>query len=194
MSGSLMKKSLVTLSGLFIGVLGMASYKNFTSPKHDRKPSAIISNKSEMLRSLGKNHSVLKAQIVAENEIPENNNKEVTLIGYIGTTQTSNGDVRYSWVLPDGVRLVSGDIQGSWSYLSENEAVPVEIVVTGFSKALQQQISLNVSTIHNDFEFVNSAMISSRPEDSLEYLAPTMMAIRDKEKQAEGKVRGRIVK
>ena len=76
----------------------------------------------------------------------------------------------YSWVLPKDVHLVSGFAHEQIGSLNQGESKDFEIQVNGFSKELRKYVSFEVQGDINQFPLRHEVLLSSRIEDSLEYL------------------------
>lgn len=76
----------------------------------------------------------------------------------------SKRDVYYKWILPEGVRLVSGDLEGSWSQVSPGSEISVDISVDGLNSELEQQIVLQAWHEQDGSRFMNSAAISTKKD------------------------------
>lgn len=76
----------------------------------------------------------------------------------------------YSWVMPKDVHVVSGFTHEQIGSLNLGESKEFEIQVNGFSKELRKYISFEVTGQINQLPLKHEVLLSSRIEDSLEYL------------------------
>lgn len=99
-------------------------------------------------------------------------NTEVTDIkAYVTLLKTTNNSISYKWNLPDGVQVVQGDLEGSIDNVSIETPQELLLKVAGFSREDKKLISLSANTQIGDTSFGNVGLISSRPEDSYEFIA-----------------------
>ena len=76
----------------------------------------------------------------------------------------------YKWNLPNGVNLLQGPLQDQVPTLQSGEEKEFVIKVTGFSKELRKYLSFEISGAANQLPVKQEVLVSSRMEDSLEYL------------------------
>jgi hypothetical protein len=76
----------------------------------------------------------------------------------------------YNWVLPKDVHLVSGFTNELVGTLNQGEVKEFEIQVNGFSKELRKYVSFEIAGQVNQLPLRHEVLLSSRIEDSLEYL------------------------
>ena len=76
----------------------------------------------------------------------------------------------YSWVLPKDVHIVSGITHEQIGSLALGESKEFELQVNGFSKELRKYVSFEVIGDINQLPLRHEVLLSSRIEDSLEYL------------------------
>jgi hypothetical protein len=81
-----------------------------------------------------------------------------------------NAGLNYRWILPPGVNMVQGPLQDQLPSLQTGETKELTIKVNGFSKELRKYLSLEISGNANQFPVKQEVLVSSRIEDSLEYL------------------------
>jgi hypothetical protein len=164
-----MRKRTIVLPALalILGLSGMAFYQ-----KQSRKPASTTP--LWIPQEYGKHLAPLKVTLVPPAEIPSSNEEEVTLRGRIAVTSNVDSDLAFSWTLPPGVSVVDGVISDELANVQAGQTVEVKIVVTGFSKEEQKYISLQASVMKARLHLGASSVISSRPEDSWESIAPEM--------------------
>lgn len=162
-----------TLMLATLGLLVGAGGWSFIKKSKDRTPAQAAETKFPPHES-AKLLAPLKVAIVPPKQIPEYGDTEITLTGRITLTQPVTGDVSYSWTLPEGVEAVEGEISDSFADVKVNQTVEVELIVIGFTKEKQRLIALQSSVEVGGLEMGGSAVISSRPEDTWESVAPQM--------------------
>lgn len=153
-------------------VLGFSS-RYLLAENKQRGPASVELPKLMPLK-IGKHLAVLTAEIKTPTEIPAKDDQEVQLIGYISVQQNLEGDLHYEWNLPEGVSVVEGQLSDDLHNVVAGQTVKVHLNVTGFSKESQKLITLQASALKGKLQFGNSAVISSRSEDTWESIAPQM--------------------
>lgn len=162
----------VILFGLIIGISGAAYVKD--KAKGQRQPASVSGKKIWMPTPLGKHLALLKVEITSPELIPESGPDEVTLVGRILVNQELQGDLSYSWSVPEDVQVLEGQISDSFANVKNGQIVEVKLIVSGFNKEKQRLISLQASGRKGEEILGNSAVVSSRPEDTWEAVAPEM--------------------
>lgn len=138
--------------------------------------SSLAGKQSPTLTSLlfnakmGKSLSFVNVQLEAP-DIADNPNDETEITGYITLLKSSNNVVKYQWLLPEGVQVVDGDLEGQLEGVYAEDPVEVSIIVKGYSSNEKKLVTLTAGTVIGDTPVSNVALISSRPEDSQEYIA-----------------------
>lgn len=138
--------------------------------------SSVAGKQSPTLTSLlfnakmGKSLSFINVQLEAP-DIADNPNDETEITGYITVLKSSNNVVKYQWLLPEGVSIVEGDMEGQLEGVYAEQPVEVSIIVKGYSNSEKKLVTLTAGTMIGDTPVSNVALISSRPEDSQEFIA-----------------------
>ncbi len=168
-----LKIGLSTISVLFLlfTALALSSRWNFAKPQDAQRNLATT---LKMDRVMGKQLAVLSVQLAPLNEVPEFDHQEVKLTGYVTANATDGSPIHYHWDLPAGVEVVAGDLSGTLNDLNSGDTVEVDLRVTGFSREVGKHIILGAKVRRGQDELGHSALIASRPEDSMEYIAPQM--------------------
>ncbi|MNJ93479.1 hypothetical protein D3C87_111610 [compost metagenome] len=170
------KNNALIVATCVIGVgLGysVSSLWSATTNKTPRNPSSAVMGKLQPLK-IGKHLAVITTEIVPPAEIPETADQETEIIGRITLQQGIDSDLEYEWNLPSGVTLIEGTLSDGLAEVPVGQTVQLRLNVTGFSKEYQQVISLQAHAIKGGMRFGNSALLTSRPEDTLESIAPQL--------------------
>ncbi|MBO9667660.1 MAG: hypothetical protein J7501_12705 [Bdellovibrio sp.] len=164
-----MRKRTIVLPALalILGFSGMAFYKTQARNPASTSPRWVP-------QEYGKHLVPVKITLVPPAEIPVSNEEEVTLRGRINVSSSIDSDLAFSWTLPPGVSVVEGVLTDELPNVQAGQTVEVKIVVTGFSKEEQKYISLQASVMKGRLHLGASSVISSRPEDTWESIAPEM--------------------
>jgi len=151
--------------GLGYGTAEYFTFKGSTSLNQSPSLSSLLFN-----AKMGKSLSFVNVQLEAP-EIPENPNDLTEISAYITLLKSSNSSIKYQWLLPDGVQVVEGQLDGQLDSVVVEEPVEIVLVVKGYSSSEKKLITLTAGTLVGDTPVSNVALISSRPEDSYEYVA-----------------------
>ncbi|OYZ23614.1 MAG: hypothetical protein B7Y39_03935 [Bdellovibrio sp. 28-41-41] len=149
--------------------------------------SSVDGKQSPSLTSLlfnakmGKSLSFVNVQLEAP-DIADNPNDETEITGYITLLKSSNNIVKYQWLLPEGVQIVDGDIEGQLEGVYAEDPVEVSIIVKGYSNNEKKLVTLTAGTVIGDTPVSNVALISSRPEDSQEFIAKQKFEVSNADK------------
>ncbi|NUM57669.1 MAG: hypothetical protein HUU56_03510 [Bdellovibrionaceae bacterium] len=119
---------------------------------------------------LGKQLSFVSVQLEFS-ELADLNADITEIKGYITLLKSSDNIVNYEWVLPEGVFLIEGAQQQVLNNVPTETPQEVKIKVSGFSKEEKKLISLSAHTRIGNTTFSNVGLLSSRPEDSFEFIA-----------------------
>lgn len=121
-----------------------------------------------------KSLSPVKVEIKKMEFVPETEDTSVEVVGLITLKQSLGPQVDYAWSLPAGVTLVEGQMSDSLQGMTVGQTAEIKIVVTGFNKLQQHSISLSASSLVGDQRIGNSDILVSRPEDTMEAVAPML--------------------
>ncbi len=178
-----MKKQILKFAAVFLGMFAVG----YVSA--DMLISSAKSNQSEILSSvlvhakMGKSLAFVNVQLESD-DIPDNPNDTVEITGYVTLLKSSNQTMKYQWLLPEGVTLVEGEKDGQLESVVVEQPVPVKIKVSGYSRYEKKLITLSASTMIGETSFSNVAILSSRPEDSHDFIAKQRYDV-DKVQQIE---------
>jgi hypothetical protein len=152
--------------GLIIGISSAMFYKiHNTVPL--RSVASIESYHPSRL-SLGKQAAPMNIEIIGPESFPEDSSEIVELVGFI--TQNIQGDrwIEYKWTLPPGVELIQGPIEDALQNARLGQPQRVSILIKGFSRENQKMIFLGAQIERANTHLTASAVIVSRPEDTME--------------------------
>ncbi len=167
------------LSFSFLFVLGFGSswmiYSYESELDHE---TGIIENARMNSTALYEKHLMpITLTLKGPDQYPANYDDRVDLLATIQTPYSSFCEIQYNWSLPDGVNLISGDLQGAIQNPQAGQIYSLPITVQGFSSLERMEISIVAKTTGpNGNTLGNSSVITSRPEDSMETIAPEIMA------------------
>ncbi len=162
--------------GFFLLII-MATFKNINFASIEESGEAVQSSTYIEREKIfvGKHLTVVRAEIERENvNIPKYPDETLLLKGTILINQGVSG-ASYKWLLPEGVTVVDGQVEGPLNPYSVGQRQNVEIVVRGFDQTERKIITLLGEVKIHSQDYGGTAVISSRPDDSMEEFAPQMM-------------------
>lgn len=172
MSRPLMKKVILFSSiGFLVGLLAMAAL-NKTS-KQTEGSLMMASKTFNPGIPQGKHLSVIQVSLQAPEGIPESETDAVTLTGWVRLNQAVQNDLKIRWELPEGVVAIEGSPEESLTNVPVGQTMEIKLTVKGFSKESLKLITLHGFIDAGDSQLGNSAVLTSRPEDSFEMLRTT---------------------
>jgi len=163
---------------IVLGFVGMATYNSFYEnrdlPAGETEFSSMALTKNSKIIHQGKHLSLVYVNLQSSASIPETAGRSVEIKGYVMVTQATASTLKYKWILPDGVFRVRGPAEGTLDPTRVRVWQEVKIEVTGFDQTDKRVITLEAKANTSQQELGSTAVLSSRPQDSMEYLAPDM--------------------
>lgn len=195
MSKSLVKQLVVISTlGIIIGAGSMQAYNKLANNSDKKKRHLASEKKVNLPIEMGKHLAVVNVQIQSD-DVPNSENDELTLTGLITLNQPIDSDLYFKWALPEDVTVIAGQQEDSFANVKNGQTVKTKITLTGFSKESLKLVSLHGFVQKGDQQFGNTAIVTSRPEDSMEYIAPDMaQSAVEKDFEDGKKIHGKIVK
>jgi len=185
------KTKAVLLSPLILGFIGTGCL--IFQANHVRRSVASIEPFQVHGLMIGKQAAAMTVEIVGPSAYPENNTEIIELVGYITQYLAADSPLKYEWTLPPGVDLVRGPTVDNLANLKLGRPYQVSILVRGFSREAQKLISLKTEITTSNVPLMSSAVVVSRPEDTMEAQVMDLQAQAKaaaeeaKEKQSETK-------
>lgn len=158
---------LKSVAVIFLGtVVGYNSIKFFIPEEKNRFIASYPISK------LGKNQNSRRLFDIKVNtdELALDENDISTIKVNVQALKNITAGLIYNWHLPQDVELVDGYLSDSLGALSANQNKEFIIRVKGFSKQLKKFISFEVQGEFEQRLIHREILISSRIEDSLEYI------------------------
>lgn len=175
--GSLPSKLvLFTATALMLGAGWFTAYAIQTTQNQKQSTRTIASIKNQSTIMMEKHLMPVTISIFPTAEIPEGPGEAVTVKGQLKTPFDDFGAIHYEWVLAEGVELMKGQLTGEIKDPVAGHVYEIELVLKNFDKQHRKELNLQAYVLDPDgIKLGNSSIITSRPEDSLEHLAPMMM-------------------
>ncbi|HRO66465.1 MAG TPA: hypothetical protein PL182_02755 [Pseudobdellovibrionaceae bacterium] len=169
-----MSKSL-KIRALFVATFGLVAgalaAHLLTEDPVTRAPASLSQTRSfAKPRLSGKSLSVIQVALQAPQGIPADEREDVTLVGWVRLNQELEEPLKFAWELPQDVQVVEGEISGLWERVRKGQTFEVRLTVRGFSQETLKMIALRGYLQAGPTQFGNSALLTSRPEDSYELI------------------------
>ncbi|WII70807.1 hypothetical protein QJS83_10080 [Bdellovibrio sp. 22V] len=117
------------------------------SNQKERAPASVVGGKVPWSPApIGKHLALIKVELKSS-EIPESGSDETTFTGRILVTQDIEGDLNYTWSIPDDVTIVEGSLSESLPNVKKGQIVEVTLTVSGFNKEKQRLVTLQACKI-----------------------------------------------
>lgn len=155
-------------------VVGYSSVKILKQPNENNRGLASVT-----FSKLGSDHySKSLFEVKIENEsIASKADQESIITVKINALKTLPDGLNYTWNLPETVTVVDGAINGPLLGFSANETKELRLKVKGYSKEVRNYISFTIKGELDGNSVERDVLVSSRPEDSFEYV------VQEKEKE-----------
>ena len=96
----------------------------------------------------------------------------------------------YLWTIPEDVLIVEGPQQGVFSEFAVNQIQSLTLKIKGYNKTKKSFLSFSVNGTLNATKLQREVLLSSRPEDSFEYIVQNY----EKSKEAKAKIKSKLGK
>jgi len=161
---NILKSALVMTFG---AVVGYSSVKIFKQPNENNRGIASITFSKLGSEQYAK--SLFSVKI--ENEaIAKKSDEESVINVKIEAYKTLPDGLNYTWNIPDTVTVLEGDLTGALTGFSAKETKEFRLKVKGYSKEVRNYISFTIKGALDGKEVERDVLVSSRPEDSFEYV------------------------
>ena len=180
MSNSSLKKVssylMLVLGGLIVG-FGLMAMTDENSPA--RGLASLDLKQNWQTPMVGKHLAPLRVHINLPATLPERDDQELVVTGYVNLSQETTGAIQYKWTLPEGAILIEGHLEDQLVGVRPGQTVPIQISLVGFSKEQRKLLSLEANALVGKHQMTNGTVVSSRPEDSMEFVAHEKMKSRE---------------
>jgi hypothetical protein len=152
---------------LFGAVVGYSSIKYFSGPNENNRGLASMTYSKLGSEQFAKTLFDIKIK----NEDLADKGSDISVVRVtIEPYKSLPSSLSYTWNLPDTATLIEGDLSGSLADLAPNQKKEFVIKVHGYSHEVRSYISFTVKGVLEDKAIERDVMVSSRPEDSFEYV------------------------
>lgn len=165
-----LKLTAVSVFGIILGAATMWLFQS-KQEKLQRKAASVDTGKLKFLN--GKNLTNIQVRLALPENLPNEDDKDVTLTALVYVSNERSETLEYEWELPNGVEVVQGHVSDSLPGIKQGQTARVDLVVRGFSSQNLKLVTFKAYYQSNEGQFGNSAILSSRPQDSFEFIAPT---------------------
>lgn len=155
-------------------VTGYSSVKFFKQPNENNRGIASLT-----FSKLGsEQYAKTLFDVKIENESIAKKSDEESIINVrIEAFKTLPDGLSYVWNIPDTVTVIEGDLNGPLAGFSAKETKEFRIKIKGYSKEIRNFISFTIKGDLDGKPVERDVLVSSRPEDSFEYV------VQEKEKE-----------
>lgn len=175
-STNILKSTFVIAIGAFVGY---GSVKLFTQPNENNRGLASMTFSKMGSDQFAK--TLFDAKI--KNESVALSAVEVSTIKVsIESFKSFQSGLFYNWNLPENVELVEGSLSGDLQEFAANQTKELTIKVKGYSKETKNFISFTIKGNIADKKIERDLLVSSRPEDSFEYVVQEVEKAKAEEK------------
>lgn len=175
----------ITLLGAIIG---------YESVKYIKQPNAnnryLASTTMSKLGSEQFAKTLFEIKISNET-LAESNDEASTITVVIKSLKAIPQSLTYKWTLPDRSQIIEGNESGPLEDFAMNQTKEFKIKIKGYSREVKNYISFKVEGNLEEHKIDRDILISSRPEDSFEYVVQEYeknKAIDTKNKNKLGKI------
>jgi hypothetical protein len=88
---------------------------------------------------VGKHNRFANLSLTPVDGIADYNDQEIRLRAHVTLLLPVQGDLEFTWILPEGVTLVNGELEDVWSGVLPGQTVTTDLTVLGFSKESQDK-------------------------------------------------------
>ena len=179
---TILKSFLTVTFGIFLGYTGM-QYAQSKNDSHRNIASMAVSKMA--VDQFSKTVFDLR---VKRTDIGLTDADFSTVAVSIEAYKTIPVGLPYTWNLPEGVEIVEGNQSGVLPNFEANQVYNLVLKVKGFNKAQKSFISFSVKGHIESAQISREILLSSRPEDSFEYIVQQFEKSKRAEVNANGKV------
>lgn len=179
---SILKSISIVSVGLLIGYFGALSIKDH-SLKANQNNRYLASVHMTKLATVQNAQTHFEIQV--KNESVAISNDETSIVKVIITPYfDTEADLNYSWITPENIQVISGSVAGHISRLEKDKSIELSLDITGYSKETRNYISFEITGKINSIPIKQDVLLTSRPEDSFEYLVQQNAMTEDKKKNS----------
>lgn len=179
---TLLKSAIIITLGTIIGYKSVDYIKNRNSP-HRYLASMTMSK----LAADQFSKTLIDIQI-KNVEIAEKENEVSTIKVILQSYKPIPAGLNYSWNLPKEVHSIEGAQSGTLNDLSANQQIVLTLKVTGYSKQKKNFISFTLNGEVEHQLVQREVLLSSRPEDSFEYVVQEYEKAKSQDVKANSKM------
>ena len=184
---SILNTFLTTSAGFFIGFQGMTYFQNYESNPVSRTIASSTIHKMGADQIL---KDYLDIQLSTET-IAEKNSDKAIVVAHIKALYDLPSSIQYKWQLSESMKS-DDELSAQIPALEKNQSYDIKISVSGFSKEVKSHINFVIMGTIGGHNVRRSLILSSRPEDSLEYIV--QQAARAEEKNDSSNTKNQKVK
>ena len=181
-NSNLLKSFSVVAVSALIGYGTVKSIQNSKSP--NRYMASMTMNKMAS-QQISKALIDVKIQNI---ETAESESEISTILVTLEAFKNLPSGISFKWNLPDDVQVLQGQTQGNLPDFSPNQIQQFELKLKGYSKTKKSYLSFVIHGTVDGFLLQREVLVSSRPEDSFEYVVQKKEQARQAEVQSSNKL------
>jgi hypothetical protein len=131
-----------------------------------------LASDPRFIRAQGKHLKMVEIELYPQTDLPEDEDMEVVINAKIKLLQSIQGDLRYKWILPEGVHLVDGILEDGLAGVRPGQTVDLSISVTGFHRNENRLIIMQAFNEDFGTKLGGAQVLASKPAETLENVAP----------------------
>lgn len=162
--GNILKSTFIISFG---AVVGYSSVKYLSRPNENNRGLASMTFSKLGTEQYAK--TLFDIKIINES-LAKNSDEESSLLVTIEAYKSLPTGLEYTWNLPDTVTLIQGQLTGTVDNFSARETKEFRIKVKGYSKEVRNYVSFTLKGHLENKQIERDVLVSSRPEDSFEYV------------------------
>lgn len=157
-------------------VIAIGSISGYSVMKYVTKSPDLLSAQNRFVASvpiakIGQEHIArVLFDLQLETELAKSESNVSTIKVKLEALKNFDNGLSYSWNIPTGVNMIEGPMQDQVGAMKAGEIKYFTLKVNGFSKELKKYLSFEVKGNTNQHSVRRELLVSSRVEDSLEYL------------------------
>lgn len=156
-------KKLILIS--FIGIMVGGFISLLLQPNEPKRKIASGLGVKPLVQ--GKMHRTMDVLVEPVGGIPDREDQDLTLRASIQLLQPVQGDLVYKWHLPEGVSLVSGQLEDTLQKLEVNQVATLEITVQGVARLGEiRHITLHAFAEESGGRIGGAGLFTNMPEQT----------------------------
>ena len=173
-----------------IGLGALIGYSSVRSLMAENSPNRYLASATISKMAAEQYSKTIMDVKVTKSDIGLTESDSSTIEVSVEALQPIAAGIPFSWNLPEGVLVIEGPQYGLLPDFAANQVHEFTLKVSGFNKIKKSFISFLIKGDFGNAKIKQEVLLSSRPEDSFEYVVQQY----EKSKVAESKANGKATK